>query len=97
MQILFSDQFIFDQPLFRVPSFLLIGRCVEGPVALPGHREASSKHFRHMQRLAAGAVVDLVAAGGAVGDDERVGAALRTAGSSDSSPIASDTSMVSAP
>ena len=50
-----------------------------------------------MQRLAAGAVVDLMAAGGAVGDDDRVGVgALRTAGSSDSSPIASDTSMVSA-
>ena len=33
-----------------------------------------------MNRLAAGAVVDLVAAGGAVGDDQRVGVGLADGG-----------------
>ena len=50
-----------------------------------------------MQRGAARAVVDLVAAGEAVGGDDGVRAALRTAGSSDSSPIAMDAAWVSAP
>ena len=39
-------------------------------------RRTHRQHARDMHRLAAGAVVDLVPAGGAVGDDQRVGVGL---------------------
>ena len=55
------------------------------------------QHARDMHRLAAGAILDLMPARRAVGDDDGVSRALcAPPASSDSSPMARDTSMVSA-